>query len=69
MRSVMLTRRGLSVGIQKREEHRNMSKEWYVGEIRDTVKRAEKMSKYGLHGFTPAILSVAITGGMHSKNP
>lgn len=45
-----------------------MSKEWYVGEIRDTVKRAEKMSKYGLHGFTPAILSVAITGGMHSKN-
>ena len=45
-----------------------MSKEWYVGEIRDTVKRAEKMSKYGLHGFAPAILSVAITGGMHSKN-
>lgn len=45
-----------------------MSKEWYVGEIRDTVKRAENMSRYGLHGFAPAILSVAITGGMHSKS-
>lgn len=44
-----------------------MSKEWYVGDVRDTVKRAEKMSKYGLYGFPPAVLSVAITGGMHTK--
>ena len=44
-----------------------MSKEWYVGEVRDTVKRAEKMSKYGLYNFPPAVLSVAITGGMHDK--
>ena len=43
------------------------NKEWYVGEVRDTVHRAEKMGKYGLSGFAPAILSVAITGGMHTK--
>lgn len=41
--------------------------EWYLGEVRDTVRRAEKMSKYGLSAYPPAILSVAITGGMHTK--
>ena len=45
-----------------------MAKEWYLGEVRDTVKRAEKMSKYGLYGMPPAILSCAITGGMHTKS-
>ena len=44
-----------------------MTKEWYLGEIRETVKKAEKMSKYGLYNFPPAILSCAITGGMHTK--
>ena len=44
-----------------------MSKEWYAGEIRDTLKRASLVSKYGLFGFPPAILSVAITGGLHGK--
>lgn len=44
-----------------------MAKEWYVGEVRDTLKRAEKMGKYGLYKFPPAILSCAITGGMHTK--
>lgn len=43
------------------------NQEWYVGEVRHTVKRAEKMGKYGLSEFPPAILSVAITGGMHTK--
>lgn len=41
--------------------------EWYLGEVRDTVRRAEKMSKFGLSAYPPAILSVAITGGMHTK--
>lgn len=44
-----------------------MGKEWYLGEVRDTIRRAEKMYKYGLHEFPPAILSCAITGGMHTK--
>lgn len=44
-----------------------VNKEWYLGEVRDTVHRAEKINKYGLSDFPPAILSVAITGGMHTK--
>lgn len=44
-----------------------MGKEWYVGEVRDALYRAEKMYKYGLYEFPPAILSCAITGGMHTK--
>lgn len=44
-----------------------MSKQWYVGEIRDTEKRAEQLAKSGLYDFAPAILTCAITGGLHGK--
>ena len=44
-----------------------MAQEWYLGEVRDVLKRAEKLGKYGLYDFPPAVLSVAITGGMHTK--
>ena len=44
-----------------------MAKEWYLGEVRDTAKKAERLAKYGLYNFPPAILSCAITGGMHTK--
>ena len=44
-----------------------MAQEWYLGEVRDVAKRAEKISKYGLYNLPPAVLSVAITGGMHTK--
>ena len=44
-----------------------MAQEWQVGEVRDVAKRAEKLGRYGLYNFSPAILSVAITGGMHTK--
>lgn len=45
-----------------------MSKEWYIGELKNSLKRAEKMGKYGLHNLPPAILSCAITGGMQGKS-
>ena len=44
-----------------------MGKEWYLGEVRNAVHRAEMMYKHGLYDFPPAILSCAITGGMHTK--
>lgn len=49
------------------KEENKMAQEWYVGEVRDVAKRAEKLGRYGLYNFSPAILSVAITGGMHTK--
>ncbi|MDL2219935.1 3-keto-5-aminohexanoate cleavage protein [Ruminococcaceae bacterium OttesenSCG-928-O06] len=44
-----------------------MNKEWYVGEVRDSLKRANILGRFGLSEFPPAILSVAITGGMQGK--
>lgn len=40
---------------------------YYVGEVRDSIKYLEKMTCGGLSKFPPLIITCAITGGLHGK--
>ncbi len=40
---------------------------YYVGDVRDSIRYIEKMSRGGLSKFPPLIITCAITGGLHGK--
>lgn len=40
---------------------------YYAGDVRDSVRYIEKMSRGGLSKFPPLIITCAITGGLHGK--
>ena len=42
-------------------------KEYLVGDVRDSVRYIEKMSRGGLSKLPPLIITCAITGGLHGK--
>ena len=42
-------------------------KEYLVGDVRDSVRYIEKMSRGGLSKLPPLIITCAITGGLHEK--
>ena len=42
-------------------------KEYLVGDVRDSVRYIEKMSRWGLSKLPPLIITCAITGGLHGK--
>ena len=42
-------------------------KEYLVGDVRDSVRYIEKMSRGGLSKLPPVIITCAITGGLHGK--
>ena len=42
-------------------------KEYLVGDVRDSVRYIEKMSRGGLSKLPPLIIACAITGGLHGK--
>lgn len=42
-------------------------KEYLVGDVRDSVRYIEKMSRGGLSKLSPLIITCAITGGLHGK--
>lgn len=42
-------------------------KEYLVGDVRDSVRYIEKMSRGGLSKMPPLIITCAITGGLHGK--
>lgn len=41
--------------------------DFYVGDVRDTVRYIEKMSRGGVTKMPPLIVTCAITGGLHGK--
>lgn len=42
-------------------------KDFYVGDVRDSVRYIEKMSRGGVSKMPPLIVTCAITGGLHGK--
>lgn len=42
-------------------------KDYMIGDYNSTYKYAQMMGKYGAEGFAPAIITCAITGGVHGK--
>ena len=42
-------------------------KDYLVGDVRDSVRYVEKMSRGGLSKMPPLIITCAITGGLHGK--
>ena len=43
-------------------------KDYLVGDVRDSVRYIEKMSRGGLSKMPPLIITCAITGGLHCRS-